>query len=65
MQGPDLALYEQVCASGIPVVAAGGVRNDEDLAALESVGCEGAVMGMGLLPRLGINVTMLELPETK
>ena len=65
MQGPDLALYEQVCASGIPVVAAGGVRNDVDLARLEAVGCEGAVMGMGLLPRLGIDVRLLELPERK
>jgi phosphoribosylformimino-5-aminoimidazole carboxamide ribotide isomerase len=59
MSGPDLALYRTVCASGIPVVAAGGVRHDEDLAALAEVGCEGAVMGLGMLPRLGITVTML------
>ncbi len=52
--GPDLALYERVCASGLGVVAAGGVRDDGDLAALEAVGCEGAVMGMGLLARLGL-----------
>ncbi len=52
MGGPDLDLYRSVCAAGIPVVAAGGVRDEEDLAALEAVGCEGAVMGVGLLHRL-------------
>jgi phosphoribosylformimino-5-aminoimidazole carboxamide ribotide isomerase len=55
MNGPDLALYEQVCASGIAVVAAGGVRDDDDLARLEEAGCEAAVMGMGYLARLGIS----------
>jgi phosphoribosylformimino-5-aminoimidazole carboxamide ribotide isomerase len=56
MHGPDLALYEKVCASGIPVVAAGGVRNDEDVNALEAVGCEAAVMGLGYLARLGLSL---------
>ena len=56
MRGPDLGLYERVCDSGIPVVAAGGVRDDEDLRALELVGCEAAVMGLGLLARLGMNL---------
>jgi phosphoribosylformimino-5-aminoimidazole carboxamide ribotide isomerase len=55
MTGPDLGLYEQVCASGIAVVAAGGVRDDDDLARLEQVGCEAAVMGVGYLARLGIS----------
>lgn len=54
MTGPDLALYRRACASGLKVVAAGGVRNDDDLAALAEVGCEGAVMGVGFLARLGI-----------
>jgi phosphoribosylformimino-5-aminoimidazole carboxamide ribotide isomerase len=54
MSGPDLDLYRRVCASGLKVVAAGGVRNDEDLLALEKVGCEAAVMGVGYLQRLGI-----------
>ncbi len=53
MSGPDLALYERVCASGIPVVAAGGVR-DSDLDSLEAIGCEAAVMGVGYLARLGL-----------
>ena len=61
MKGPDLDLYRTVCASGIAVVAAGGVRDEDDLSALEAIGCEGAVMGMGLLARLGISVE-LEAP---
>ncbi|MGD0056118.1 MAG: HisA/HisF-related TIM barrel protein [Acidimicrobiales bacterium] len=53
MAGPDLDLYRQACASGIAVVAAGGVRDDDDLARLEGIGCEAAVMGVGYLARLG------------
>ncbi|MFI5036752.1 MAG: HisA/HisF-related TIM barrel protein [Acidimicrobiales bacterium] len=54
LTGPDLALYERVCAAGIPVVAAGGVR-DEDLPALAALGCEAAIMGLGYLARLGVD----------
>jgi phosphoribosylformimino-5-aminoimidazole carboxamide ribotide isomerase len=54
MSGPDFALYERACASGIPVVAAGGVR-DQDIARLDALGCEAAVMGVGYLARLGLN----------
>ncbi|MGB7103058.1 MAG: HisA/HisF-related TIM barrel protein, partial [Acidimicrobiales bacterium] len=54
MRGPDLSLYEKVCASGLAVVAAGGVRDDDDLEALAQVGCEAAVMGVGYLTRLGL-----------
>ena len=46
-----------MCASGIAVVAAGGVRDDTDLAALDAIGCEGAVMGLGMLTRLGIDIS--------
>ncbi len=56
LSGPDLELYERVCASGLKVVAAGGVRDDGDLAALAAVGCEAAVMGVGFLARLGITL---------
>jgi phosphoribosylformimino-5-aminoimidazole carboxamide ribotide isomerase len=56
MSGPDLDLYAHVCASGLPVVAAGGVRDDADLAALEEIGCEAAVMGVGFLSRLGLSL---------
>jgi phosphoribosylformimino-5-aminoimidazole carboxamide ribotide isomerase len=56
MRGPDLALYQKACASGLAVVAAGGIRDDDDLEALEAIGCEAAVMGLGYLNRLGVNV---------
>lgn len=56
MRGPDLALYDSACASGLAVVAAGGVRDDRDLAALEAIGCEAAIMGLGYLARLGITI---------
>jgi phosphoribosylformimino-5-aminoimidazole carboxamide ribotide isomerase len=54
MRGPDLALYRKVCASGIAVVAAGGIRDDDDVDALAEIGCEAAVMGLGYLRRLGL-----------
>jgi phosphoribosylformimino-5-aminoimidazole carboxamide ribotide isomerase len=56
MNGPDLELYEQVCSSGLLVVAAGGVRDDEDVKALERVGCEAAIMGVGYLRRMGQSI---------
>lgn len=56
MRGPDLELYRLVCSSGLAVVAAGGVRNDDDVHALEEVGCEAAVMGLGYLSRLGLSL---------
>jgi phosphoribosylformimino-5-aminoimidazole carboxamide ribotide isomerase len=56
MRGPDLDLYRRVCASGLAVVAAGGVRDDSDVAALADVGCEAAVMGLGYLTRLGLTL---------
>jgi phosphoribosylformimino-5-aminoimidazole carboxamide ribotide isomerase len=54
MRGPDLALYEEACRSNVLVVAAGGVRDDNDVDNLERVGCEAAVMGVGYLRRLGL-----------
>jgi phosphoribosylformimino-5-aminoimidazole carboxamide ribotide isomerase len=48
MSGPDLELVSQFCASGLHVLAAGGIRGDEDLAALEQLGCEGAIVGRAL-----------------
>ena len=53
MRGPNLELYKRVCQSGIPVIAAGGVRDDRDVEALAEVGCEAAVMGLAYLTRLG------------
>jgi phosphoribosylformimino-5-aminoimidazole carboxamide ribotide isomerase len=56
MRGPNLPLYRQVCQRGIAVVAAGGVRNDDDVARLADVGCEAAVMGLGYLARMGLSL---------
>jgi phosphoribosylformimino-5-aminoimidazole carboxamide ribotide isomerase len=56
MRGPDLELYRTACASGIAVVAAGGIRDERDVSALGSLGCEAAVMGLGYLARLGLNL---------
>ncbi|MGA2968339.1 MAG: HisA/HisF-related TIM barrel protein [Acidimicrobiales bacterium] len=56
MQGPNLDLYTQACASGLPVVAAGGVRDDVDVARLAEIGCEAAIMGVGYLTRLGLEI---------
>jgi phosphoribosylformimino-5-aminoimidazole carboxamide ribotide isomerase len=56
MRGPDLALYRRACSSGIAVVAAGGIRDDDDVEALAEIGCEAAVMGLGYLTRLGLHL---------
>jgi phosphoribosylformimino-5-aminoimidazole carboxamide ribotide isomerase len=51
--GPSLDLLAEVCAlSGLPVLAAGGIRSPDDLRAIEAVGCEGAIVGRGLLEGL-------------
>jgi phosphoribosylformimino-5-aminoimidazole carboxamide ribotide isomerase len=55
LNGPDLDLYARACASGLAVVAAGGIR-DSDLTALAEVGCEAAIMGLAYLSRLGISI---------
>ena len=50
LAGPDLDLLREVSdASGLPVLAAGGIRSESDLAAVAAVGCEGAVVGRALL----------------
>jgi len=49
LAGPDLALLGEVIeASGLPVLAAGGVATLEDLTGLRDAGCEGAVLGSAL-----------------
>jgi phosphoribosylformimino-5-aminoimidazole carboxamide ribotide isomerase len=48
--GPDLELLRNVReASGLPVLAAGGIRSEADLDAVAAIGCEGAVVGRALL----------------
>jgi phosphoribosylformimino-5-aminoimidazole carboxamide ribotide isomerase len=50
LAGPDLALLERVRErSGLPVLAAGGIRSEADLEALAALGLEGAVVGRALL----------------
>ncbi len=53
LAGPDLRLLERVARRfGRPVLAAGGIRSQEDLDALASLGLEGAVVGRALLDGL-------------
>ena len=50
MAGPDLELMGRVAARfGGPVLAAGGVRSQKDIDALDALGLEGAVVGRALL----------------
>ncbi|HEY3922809.1 MAG TPA: 1-(5-phosphoribosyl)-5-[(5-phosphoribosylamino)methylideneamino] imidazole-4-carboxamide isomerase [Gaiellaceae bacterium] len=49
LAGPNLALVRDVAASGLLVIAAGGIRSPEDVAALGAVGAEAAVVGRALL----------------
>jgi len=50
MAGPDLGLLERVRdRSGLPVLAAGGVRSHDDIDVLAALGLEGAVVGRALL----------------
>lgn len=48
LAGPDLDLFAEVLAAGIPVLAAGGIASLDDLAALRDLGCEGAIVGSAL-----------------
>jgi phosphoribosylformimino-5-aminoimidazole carboxamide ribotide isomerase len=49
LTGPDLELLTAVVdASGLPVLAAGGIASLEDLARIREAGCEGAVLGSAL-----------------
>jgi phosphoribosylformimino-5-aminoimidazole carboxamide ribotide isomerase len=48
--GPDLDLLATVRErSGLPVLAAGGIRTRKDLDAVERLGCEAAIVGRALL----------------
>ncbi|MGH9293233.1 MAG: HisA/HisF-related TIM barrel protein [Acidimicrobiales bacterium] len=48
MSGPDLDLVGRLCASGLSVLAAGGIRGAQDLGELERAGCEGAIIGRAM-----------------
>jgi phosphoribosyl isomerase A len=50
LAGPDLELVSRVVRrSRLPVLAAGGIRSQQDLIALELLGAEGAIVGRALL----------------
>ena len=50
LAGPDVDLVARVVArSGLPVLAAGGIRSDADIDALAQTGAEGAIVGRALL----------------
>ena len=50
LDGPDLDLLASVVErSGLPVLAAGGIRSTADVRAIEDVGCAGAIVGRALL----------------
>lgn len=48
LAGPDYGLLEDVLAVGLPVLAAGGIADLDDVRALRRLGCEGAVTGSAL-----------------
>src|SRR5581483_5126209 len=49
LAGPDLDLIGSVIeASGLPVIAAGGIASIDDLTRLQEIGCEGSVLGSAL-----------------
>jgi len=52
LEGPDLELVRDVAATGLRVLAAGGIRSPDDIAELASAGAEGAVVGRALLRSL-------------
>ena len=49
LAGPDLDLVRGVAASGLRVLAAGGIRSPDDVTALAEAGAEAAVVGRALL----------------
>ena len=48
LAGPDLQLVSAAANSGLRVLAAGGVRSPEDVAALADAGAEAALVGRAL-----------------
>jgi len=48
LSGPDLETVAMLCRQGVRVIAAGGIRNLEDLAALKRLGVYGVVVGKAL-----------------
>jgi phosphoribosylformimino-5-aminoimidazole carboxamide ribotide isomerase len=62
LSGPDLELLGEVQArSGLPILAAGGIRTLDDLSALAELGCEGVIVGRALLDG-NLPLSILERP---
>ena len=51
LAGPDLELVRHVAATGLGVLAAGGIRSPDDIGALAAAGAEAAVVGRALVTR--------------
>jgi phosphoribosylformimino-5-aminoimidazole carboxamide ribonucleotide (ProFAR) isomerase len=49
LSGPDASLVERVARTGLPTIAAGGVRSLRDLESLRDAGAAGAVVGRAAL----------------
>jgi phosphoribosylformimino-5-aminoimidazole carboxamide ribotide isomerase len=49
LAGPDLELVRSVAASGLDVLAAGGVRSPDDVRALAAAGASAAVVGRAII----------------
>jgi phosphoribosylformimino-5-aminoimidazole carboxamide ribonucleotide (ProFAR) isomerase len=49
LAGPDLELVHIAAATGLRVLAAGGVRSPADVEALADAGAEAAIVGRALL----------------
>ena len=49
LQGPAIDLYAEIIQqTKIDVIASGGISSTEDLDALETIGCSGAIIGKAL-----------------
>lgn len=49
LQGPSLDLYKEIMEhSKVQLIASGGVASLQDLEALQSIGCEGAIVGKAI-----------------
>jgi phosphoribosylformimino-5-aminoimidazole carboxamide ribotide isomerase len=50
MTGPSIALYQRIIEQykGIQLIASGGVTTLEDVAALQQIGCSGAIIGKAI-----------------
>jgi len=61
--GPDAELLQRVVErTGVPVLAAGGVRSQDDLAAIAEAGCDAAVVGRAFLEgRLPLSVLRAQI----